>query len=247
MRPLLAALLIAAVSLALAVPTASALGRGVVYSKIKETEDLNEAGEYGPPVGGLYTLRGKRPHRVTFDPADVEPNVARNGTIAFVRAGDVYLVRPDGTGLRQLTSGPEIDERPLFAPDGRSLVFTRRGVEKGPRDLYLVRLDGGPPIALATTAADESEVTFSPGGGEIAYVSGGDVYSMILSSGAVSRMNDTPEKEFAPRFFARGILFNRIPRGGPSAISRFSRDGSRIMPVVATSVGARIAGVTPNG
>jgi diaminobutyrate-2-oxoglutarate transaminase len=48
--------------------------------------------------------------------------------IAFTsdRAGspDIYLIRPDGSGLRRLTSHPAADGSPDWRPDGRRLAFT---------------------------------------------------------------------------------------------------------------------------
>ena len=248
MRAFLAALLVIAFTLALAAP-GLALERGIVYSKVQESEEQDVEGQYGPATGGLYTLHGERPFRVTYDPADSDPNVSRNGTIAFVRGGDVYLVGPDRSGLRQLTSGPEIDERPLFAPDGRSLVFSRRVSEGAPRDLYLVRLDGSPPVALTSSLVDESEASFSSGGAEMAYVSSGDLYSLKLKGGAARRLTATPEQESAPHYFVGGILFNR-PRTASvrtTDIYRMPREGGKALPVVAKKAGARIAGVTPDG
>jgi hypothetical protein len=48
---------------------------------------------------------------------------ARNGLIAFDSNGDIWVSNPDGTGRRQLTSGPDIDLGPTFSPDGSSIAF----------------------------------------------------------------------------------------------------------------------------
>lgn len=50
--------------------------------------------------------------------------------IAYVtRETDICLVRPDGTGFRQLTGGQGLNMRPSFSPDSRMIVFssTRNG------------------------------------------------------------------------------------------------------------------------
>ncbi|HWT91205.1 MAG TPA: hypothetical protein VN179_08825 [Solirubrobacterales bacterium] len=245
MRPRLA--ILALLPALLAAAPAAATERGIVYSKILQEEPVLE--------GGLYVLREKRPQRLTYDPRDVEPNVARDGAIAFVRDGDLHLIRPDGTGLRQLTAGPEIDERPLFSPDGRSLAFTRRAAPGAPRDLFLLRLDGAPPLALTSTPEDEADAAFSPDGDRIAFArrllltgdeGGGDLYSVRSDGGGLRQLTRTPQQEFGPRYFVGGIVFNRQ---GDGAVRIFTmrRNGSGVKAAVSPKRGATIAGLTPNG
>lgn len=249
MRSFFVALLLVFATFAVAAPVGSGATRGVVYSKVTESEEENEAAGNDPPVGGLYILRGRHPRRVTYDPADVEPAVSRTGAIAFVRGGDIYLVRPDGTGLRQLTDGPGLDERPLFAPDGLSLAFTRRSAAGNPRDLYLIGLDGSGLTALAATAADQSEPAFAPDGAAVSFVSDGDIYTVKPGAGQPRRLTDTSVRESSPHYFAGGLLFDRAATSGArsAAIYRMRRDGNKVAAVVAKRTGARIAGVTPDG
>ena len=62
--------------------------------------------------------------------------------IAFVgRETDICIIRPDGTGLRQLTGGQGANQRPSFSPDGRMIVFssTRNG---GKPQLFVMAANG---------------------------------------------------------------------------------------------------------
>ena len=38
---------------------------------------------------------------------------------------DLFVIRPDASGLRRLTSGPAVDEDPSWSPDGTRIAFTR--------------------------------------------------------------------------------------------------------------------------
>ena len=49
--------------------------------------------------------------------------------------GDIYIINPDGSGLRRLTTGLE----PALSPDGRQVAFTRLDE---PRGLWLINTDG---------------------------------------------------------------------------------------------------------
>ncbi|HEX6262250.1 MAG TPA: hypothetical protein VF097_05315 [Actinomycetota bacterium] len=68
----------------------------------------------------------------------------RDGLIAFsvqTEGGwDIYVVNPDGTGLRPLAVGPHDEIHPVWSPDGSRLAFvTERG---GAGNLHIVRADG---------------------------------------------------------------------------------------------------------
>jgi dipeptidyl aminopeptidase/acylaminoacyl peptidase len=144
--------------LALAVSATTALGaspRAVVYSKSTTV---------GKEVkGGLFAVKSGHLNQITEDPTDTEPAFSADGrTIAFVRGGDIYSIRPDGSGQRQLTSGAELDGRPLVAPNGRYVVFERRAAAGAARDLYTVGINGGGTHALVSSAADETSCVNPP-------------------------------------------------------------------------------------
>ncbi len=61
--------------------------------------------------------------------------------IAFVtRETDICIVRPDGTGLRQLTGGQGANMRPSFSPDGRMIVFD--STRNGRKQLFVMAVNG---------------------------------------------------------------------------------------------------------
>lgn len=61
--------------------------------------------------------------------------------IAFVsRETDVCIIRPDGTGLRQLTGGQGTNQRPSFSPDGRMIVFS--STRNGRAQLFVMAANG---------------------------------------------------------------------------------------------------------
>jgi Tol biopolymer transport system component len=63
---------------------------------------------------------------------------------------DIYSVGADGTGQRRLTSNPAEDITPIFARDGKSVIFGSsrgRGVDSG--DLWVMNADGSGQHPLA--------------------------------------------------------------------------------------------------
>src|SRR5215213_4676584 len=107
--------LIAVFALAIPAAASAAGGGAVVFSKASTVD--------GVAKGGLFAVKDGRLNQLTEDPTDTEPNFSPDGrTIAFARGGDIYSVRPDGSGQRQLTSGPEVDSLPKISPNGKYVV-----------------------------------------------------------------------------------------------------------------------------
>ena len=90
-------------------------------------------------ASGVPTLLAPGTHQ------DIHPDWSPDGQwLAFAsdRGGefDIWVVRPDGGGLRQVTTGPGTKTWPAWSPDGRQILFNR-GAE-GKQGLWLVGVDG---------------------------------------------------------------------------------------------------------
>ncbi len=252
--------------LALALPAAAQAKQpghagAVVFSKATAAEATEaEAGEL---EGGLFAVRDHHLNQLTEDPADVEPDFAADGrSLVFARNGDIFTMRPDGSGQRQLTSGPELDSAPKIAPNGRYLVFERRAALPGAAaDLYTVRIGGGQARPLVTSAFDDREAAFSPDGRAIAYVRGtmnsaeevhDDIYAVTPSGNRTYHLTTSPGlDEWAPRYFAGGIVFSRgNDSDTPAAyadVYTMKRNGRKLKPQVRGVGSAFVEDVSPDG
>jgi Tol biopolymer transport system component len=240
--------------LALVLPAAASAASNsgaVVFSKASTVEEKAK--------GGLFAVKRGHLNQLTEDPTDSEPNFSPDGrTIAFVRGGDIFSIRPDGTGQRRLTSGPEIDSLPKIAPNGRLVVFERRGALGGPSTLYSVRVTGGGLHPL-TTSGDNREAAFSPDGKTIVFVratpvgkgTNDDLYSIAPNGGGLRRLTHTAVDEFDPRFFAGGVIYSRgESTPGPAAyadIYTMRSNGAKVKSQVAGVGSAFVEDVSPDG
>jgi Tol biopolymer transport system component len=89
-------------------------------------------------------------------------------------------MRPDGTGVRQITSGHGDDREPRFSPEGTKIAFASDRAFNGSYDIWVVDLasnaltqwtnTGGVTTPPTPASVDEFEPTWSPDGQKIAFV-----------------------------------------------------------------------------
>jgi dipeptidyl aminopeptidase/acylaminoacyl peptidase len=212
--------------------------------------------------GGLFAVKDGRLNQLTEDSTDTEPSFSPDSrAIVFSRSGDIFSVRADGSGLRRVTGGPELDTAPKVAPNGRYVLFERRSREGAPADLYKVNLNGGATRALATTPDEEHEASFSNDGKLILFVhsvpetgggSADDIYSLRPSGAGLTRLTKTGRvDEWHPRYFAGGIVYSRGRNSeGDSAfadIYTMRRNGTKARAQVVGAGSAYVEDVSPNG
>ena len=102
-------------------------------------------------------------------------SVSRLARRSFSRDGDIWTINPDGTGERRLTSGAEHnDTAPEWSPDGRELLFTRRG-------------NDGPHISRS--GADGTETTYVRPGADPQFAGDGEEIAFYDNSERVFVMN----------------------------------------------------------
>ena len=72
--------------------------------------------------------------------------------IAFVSTSpygdhDVFVVRPDGSGLTNVTSSPGDDYSPVWSPDGERIAFV--STRDGDEEVYVANADGSEPVNVS--------------------------------------------------------------------------------------------------
>ena len=79
----------------------------------------------------------------------------------------IFTVRPDGSGLTNLTPGGGFERNPVWSPDGRKILFAKDD------DLYVMQADGSGRVLVARGDAEVSGYTWSPDGRMIAFTQAG--------------------------------------------------------------------------
>jgi TolB protein len=149
------------------------------------------------------------------------PAWSHDGTrLAWIYHGDLWTIRADGTGDRQLATGvsppgwsPDQARRPSWSPDDARLVFERRQWEYGrvrSRGVYRVDATGGGLRRLASGTAP----AWSPDGTRIAFVRGKAVFSINPDGTGARRLTATARVTAGPLSWSPDSTRIAVSRGG---------------------------------
>ncbi len=115
-----------------------------------------------------------------------------NGRIAFDRfsngsdTADIYSMKPDGSGLINLTrhSPNDYDEEPAYSPDGKQIAWTRDD------DIWLMNSDGSGKRRLTRTEVNYG-VAFAPSGKKLIWtqVVGVHTYIKVMKFDGTDKRN----------------------------------------------------------
>jgi Tol biopolymer transport system component len=108
---------------------------------------------------------------------------------------DIYVVRPDGTGLRRLTHSLSKEFTPTWSSDGRWIAYRFQPGRDETGEIYVMRANGSGARNLTRNRAGDYAPAWSPDGRRIAFASGRgnahgipDIYVMNADGSGVRRL-----------------------------------------------------------
>lgn len=85
---------------------------------------------------------------------------------------EIYVVRPDQSGLSRITTNTDEDRDPAWSPDRTRIAFSSD--RDGNDEIYTMTAGGTDPVRLTTTAGSERRPAYSPDGTKVAFDSDDD-------------------------------------------------------------------------
>jgi Tol biopolymer transport system component len=146
------------------------------------------------------------------------------------RSGDIYVMRPNGTGQRNLTKAVGYDDLASWSPDSKRIAFTTN--RDGNNEIYVMNANGTAQRRLTNSDSAEYGPSWSPDGTRIAFWSNRDgnneIYVMSADGrGGEARLTDNPASDHSPDWGPHGSIAFVSTRGsGRTALHVMSADGS---------------------
>jgi tricorn protease len=122
--------------------------------------------------------------------------------IAFVYAGDIWVMPKTGGLATRLTSAPGEELFPRFSPDGSQIAFSAN--YDGNLDVYVVASLGGDPVRLTHHPMDDRVLDWHPDGKRVLFASSRESgrqrfnqFYLVASTGGLPEKLPVPYGEFA--------------------------------------------------
>ena len=194
--------------------------------KIAFVSSMGKAGSSFSPRLYIMDADGSRLRRITDTPRtnESDPAWSPDGKrVAFSKVkGDIYTIKLDGTGLRQLTDDKGGEREPTWSPDGKKIAFTKSGrtdddgvpLKQRPfyADIYTMNAADGSQQENLTQSlrAQATNPDWSPDGKKIAFRSRSDIFLMKANGTGHTNLTENRAKADTPTWSPDGkkIAFN---------------------------------------
>jgi dipeptidyl aminopeptidase/acylaminoacyl peptidase len=142
-------------------------------------------------IADHYRLRGIESPRFSPDGKMIAFVVTANDLALGKSNKDIYVVRPDGSGLRRLTDDPARDSHPRWSRDGSSILFASG--RKNGEQAWVLPVSGGAPKQLTNLSTGISDPEWTADGRKIVFTS--DVYPEFGANDSANAVADSSTLE----------------------------------------------------
>lgn len=168
-------------------------------------------------------------------PRPTPTSTGGGGLIAFVsnrvdpRYFQIFIMRADGSDIRQLTFDVVSKSQPTWSPDGTKILYVADGGRfNGERlgfDIWVMDADGSNQVNLTNSPGDDYDPAWSPDGDQIAFTSERqfnqrNIHIMNADGSAVRNITLGYASEYSPAWSPDGewIVYALSIRGAPATL-----------------------------
>jgi Tol biopolymer transport system component len=129
--------------------------------------------------------------------------------------GDIYVMHPDGSDQRRLTTSEAHDDLAAWSPDSKRIAFASD--RTGQLEIWVMNRDGSDQHQVTHDSARDYSPSWSPDGKRIAFRSDRDgnaeIYAMNADGTDETRLTNSPSSENSPRWAPDGRILFVTDRG----------------------------------
>lgn len=230
-------------------PSAGTVTAGSLAMDVESPADLEIATVTTSGNVGFTVLSGTTIHRLHEAGPDQEW-IAFSGDDPQGTDQEIFLIKPDGTGLTQVTDNAHNDWQPGWSPDATQIVYGQQGVPD--REIHTTNVDGTGDTNITNNAIHDSEPQWSPNGDRIVFVQNpgadSDIWTMDTDGGNPSQVTDNALDDAMPDWSPDGtrIAFAQAS-GGDWEICVVNADGTGLTTLTNNAVEDASPAWSPNG
>ena len=213
---------------------------GTTYQLQSTTNLLNGWVDLGLPIvstaGPLQVHHSVLGDQSRFLRLRTEPTLPSRGQIIFhvysadFTKADLWLVHPDGSGLRQITSDPAEEIYPRWSPDGTRIVYNKR-IAPGILGIMVMNADGTGSRLISPSSQSCVKPSWSPDGSQFAFhstASGNtDLWVINADGTSLRRLTTDGGSDRDPVWSPDGLkIAFRSNRSGANHVCTINPDGS---------------------
>jgi len=215
------------------------------------------------PFATLYYLRSADDREPVFSPngSRIALTSGRNNVMMNYIDTDIYVMNIDGSNIKQLTGVGYEEGGPAWSPNGKQIAYSSKDIYtsdgsliKNPTyDIYVINVDGSYPIQLTKDRTNDLEVSWSPDGAHIVFISDRngpdlDIYLMDADGSNVVQLTTDSANEFGPAWSPdnRHIAFNSDHNGNVQ-LYIMDADGSDVVQLTSDKSNSAYPSWSPDG
>src|SRR5215207_10337183 len=136
------------------------------------------------------------------------------GKIAFSQDDgqdfEIYTIKADGGGKKQLTDNSTGDYEPAYSPSGKKIAYAGEDAPNGDYEIYTINSGGGGKKQLTDNSTTDYEPSYSPSGKKIVYegrdaLTGDyEIYTINAGGGGKLNVTDNSSDDYNPAYSPSG-------------------------------------------